>query len=931
MRILRQRFDAPFLAALILLLSGSGVSSAALLPDSGQTLCYDGAGAVITCPSSGTLAQDGSYPVNPLSYTNNNDGTIRDNNTGLVWQQGTSGTTKTWYDSSAYCSSLSLGGLSGWRVPAKRELAGLVNYGAASAPYINTAMFGTTSGNFWAITANAQAGTYAWYVSFANGTVSTSPKTNLYYIRCVNGPQLPAADFVDNADGTVTDNTTGLIWQKTASTSTYAWDAALSYCEGLTLGGDSRWRVPNVKALESISDATRYGAAANTTFFADMASQNYWSSTSGTPKSAGTSVGFSLGSIAINTVKSAKQPVRCVIKKDKSDLAISMAGSTSSIEVGGTITYLIAVTNNGLGPATGVAVTDTLPALLTIQSFSTTKGTCSSSGNTVTCSLGQIAKNAGATVTINATAPLTPGTVTNNASVSCTSGDPSSANNTAQTITAVNNLVRTLNVSVVGSGSVAATGINCPGDCTEPYDDGTTVSLDASPLAGWMFGGWLGDLTGAMNPADLLMNANKSVTANFIADTDEDGIPDSTDNCPTVANADQTDTDHDGLGDACDPCVLDPLNDVDVDGVCGNVDNCPAAANPDQADSDLDGFGDVCDACPLDPLNDVDVDGVCGNVDNCPAAANPDQADSDLDGFGDVCDACPLDPLNDVDVDGVCGNVDNCPAAANPDQADSDQDGFGDVCDACPLDAFNDIDGDGACANVDNCPNVWNQDQADNNHDGKGDSCALDADLVPILISGPATANAGDEIPVSVWIKNNGSYQALRGFEAAIYLSIDNVIGSEDVIVGKARFRRMPSGKTGVWHGAVKIPAMMVGGVYYIGVDANSDNAVIESNKVNNRLAGNQIAVAAVVPYVNTISVKRAKYNRATQELDLQAESGYGASAALEATGYGAMKWDAVKHYWHVRLNNVPEASLPVSITVQGAEGAAVVPILRFN
>lgn len=36
-------------------------------------------------------------------------------------------------------------------------------------------------------------------------------------------------------------------------------------------------------------------------------------------------------------------------------------------------------------------------------------------------------------------------------------------------------------------------------------------------------------------------------------DTDGDGVPDSIDNCPTVANPDQRDTDGDGIGDACDP------------------------------------------------------------------------------------------------------------------------------------------------------------------------------------------------------------------------------------------------------------------------------------------------------------------------------------------------------------------------------------------
>lgn len=58
-------------------------------------------------------------------------------------------------------------------------------------------------------------------------------------------------------------------------------------------------------------------------------------------------------------------------------------------------------------------------------------------------------------------------------------------------------------------------------------------------------------------------------------DRDGDGIIDLEDNCPNVANPDQTDSDGDGIGDACD--------------------NCPYNYNPDQKDSDGDGKGDVCD------------------------------------------------------------------------------------------------------------------------------------------------------------------------------------------------------------------------------------------------------------------------------------------------------------------------------------------------
>jgi hypothetical protein len=74
------------------------------------------------------------------------------------------------------------------------------------------------------------------------------------------------------------------------------------------------------------------------------------------------------------------------------------------------------------------------------------------------------------------------------------------------------------------------------------------------------------------------------------ADTDGDGVPDGSDNCPAVANPTQGDLDADAIGDACD-------DDVDGDGIA-LTDNCLLTPNPDQADADGDGIGDVCDDTP---------------------------------------------------------------------------------------------------------------------------------------------------------------------------------------------------------------------------------------------------------------------------------------------------------------------------------------------
>src|SRR5262249_16839337 len=75
-------------------------------------------------------------------------------------------------------------------------------------------------------------------------------------------------------------------------------------------------------------------------------------------------------------------------------------------------------------------------------------------------------------------------------------------------------------------------------------------------------------------------------------DTDADGVPDTRDNCVTVANASEADGDGDQVGDACD--------------------NCPSVSNPTQKDSDRDGKGDACDTEIAFSISDWSVSGTQG-------------------------------------------------------------------------------------------------------------------------------------------------------------------------------------------------------------------------------------------------------------------------------------------------------------------------------
>ena len=236
------------------------------------------------------------------------------------------------------------------------------------------------------------------------------------------------------------------------------------------------------------------------------------------------------------------------------------------------------------------------------------------------------------------------------------------------------------------------------------------------------------------------------------ADSDNDGVPDVSDNCPNDSNPLQGNTDGDAQGDACD-------SDDDNDGITDNSpDDCPrgGAANwgstqnfddpanstdwdrdgckddVEDADMDNDGVENDVDLCPRssyqpprptwvsDSITDVDGDG-CRDAD--------EDTDDDGDGFEDVSDDCPTvvgnstlgeEGCQDNDGDGWSNNFDDCPNEFGNSTLggknacpDMDGDGWADADDAFTEDPtqWSDADGDGYGDNTegttpDDCPTV---------------------------------------------------------------------------------------------------------------------------------------------------------------------------------------------------------------------------------
>jgi hypothetical protein len=122
---------------------------------------------------------------NSESYTNNGDGTVSDNVTGLVWQQVVPPGTYTQPMAVSYCAGLSLGGRMDWRLPSAIELVSIVDP-TTSNPSINPTYFpGAPATYMWSSTLYAGGGGMGWVVSFGNGNTNPVTTTGTEGVRCV--------------------------------------------------------------------------------------------------------------------------------------------------------------------------------------------------------------------------------------------------------------------------------------------------------------------------------------------------------------------------------------------------------------------------------------------------------------------------------------------------------------------------------------------------------------------------------------------------------------------------------------------------------------------------------------------------------------------------------------------------------------------------
>jgi Protein of unknown function (DUF1566) len=121
---------------------------------------------------------------------------VRDNETGLVWEQSPAMTTHFWSDARNQCPIRETGGRKGWRLPSVHELESLIDPSVAQPgptlppghPFTNLPFTNNILGaEYWSASTVADSPASAWFVDFSIAGVGTSSKPSTFRVWCVRG------------------------------------------------------------------------------------------------------------------------------------------------------------------------------------------------------------------------------------------------------------------------------------------------------------------------------------------------------------------------------------------------------------------------------------------------------------------------------------------------------------------------------------------------------------------------------------------------------------------------------------------------------------------------------------------------------------------------------------------------------------------------
>ena len=171
--------------------SATGSTSSVGVPRTGQTISYG--------PRDDGALQKGVAWPNPR-FTDNANGTVTDNLTGLIWLKNANvfGGQKDWATALTDCNTLAASGTltdgsvaGDWRLPNRRELFSLIDDSNYDLVLPTGHPFIDVKGDYWSSTTLVPLAVadFAWVVNMSNGYVFTSSKSSALYVWPVRGGQ----------------------------------------------------------------------------------------------------------------------------------------------------------------------------------------------------------------------------------------------------------------------------------------------------------------------------------------------------------------------------------------------------------------------------------------------------------------------------------------------------------------------------------------------------------------------------------------------------------------------------------------------------------------------------------------------------------------------------------------------------------------------
>ncbi len=210
-------------------------------------------------------------------------GIVKDNITGLEWQDNAQPLKDLHGNAEVVCAELTLNG-KGWRLPEVEELNSITVRGREAAGTISTVFENLKGDNlYWTNTHAAPfnpASPTFWGIDFFSGTVLSMAFNSERYIRCVRGNPLPVSgDFERISADEVLDKSTNLIWQDDIDVlRSFSWEDALTQCRNK--GKFVQWRTPTIEELYSLIDRlSEEGISSEFNFVVPDPTFRYWSST----------------------------------------------------------------------------------------------------------------------------------------------------------------------------------------------------------------------------------------------------------------------------------------------------------------------------------------------------------------------------------------------------------------------------------------------------------------------------------------------------------------------------------------------------------------------------------------------------------------------------------------------------------------------------